>query len=205
WLMVVDDERRLALSVANDGLYGSDCKDGELRLSLVRSPAYCGHPIGDRPIVPQDRFLPRIDQGERLYTFRVNASGLEERLAAIGREALVLNQKPMALSFFPSGHGEPPQPGAQIDDPVVQLQAVKQAEDGAGWIVRLFNASDSARTARLSIPPLGVKTRARLGAFELKTLRIAGKGGGAVEADLIERPFKCLSPEEPRRRTRNQG
>ncbi|MEI6149989.1 MAG: glycoside hydrolase family 38 C-terminal domain-containing protein [bacterium] len=198
WLMMADDERRLALSVANDGIYGSDCKDGELRLSLLRSPAYCGHPIGERSIVPQDRFLPRIDQGERLYTFRVNASGLEERLAAIGREALVLNQKPMSLSFFPSGHGEPPQSGAQVDDPVVQLQAVKQAEDGTGWIVRLFNASAAARTTRLSIPPLGVKTRVRLGAYELKTLLLARKGETPVEADLIERPLSAARRRNPR-------
>ena len=189
WLMVADDARRLALSVANDGLYGSDCKNGELRLSLLRSPAYCGHPISERPIVPQDRFLPRIDQGERLYTFRVNASGLEERLTAIGREALVLNQKPMSLSFFPSGHGEPPQPGAWVNDPVVQLQAMKQAEDGTGWIVRLFNASATARTTRLSIPPLGVKIRVRLGAYELKTLLLARKGETPLDADLIERPL----------------
>jgi len=189
WLMVADDARRLALSVANDGLYGSDCKDGELRLSLLRSPAYCGHPISERSIVPQDRFLPRIDQGERLYTFRVNASGLEERLTAIGREALVLNQKPMSLSFFPSGHGEPPQPGAWVNDPVVQLQAMKQAEDGTGWIVRLFNASATARTTRLSIPPLGVKIRVRLGAYELKTLLLARKGETPLDADLIERPL----------------
>ncbi len=100
-----------------------------------------------------------------------------------------LTDKP--LSFFPSGHGEPPQPGAQVDDPVVQLQAVKQAEDGTGWIVRLFNASASARATRLSIPPLEVKTRVRLGAYELKTLLLARKGETPVEADLIERPLSA--------------
>jgi alpha-mannosidase len=189
WLLVVDDERQLALSVANDGTYGSDCKDGELRVSLLRSPAYCAHPIGERPIVPPDRFLPRIDQGERLYTFRLNASGLAERRRAIEREALLLNQKPMALSFFPSGHGDRPQPGALVDDPEVQVQALKQAADGAGWVVRLFNPAESARTVRLSLPPLGVKTRVRLGAYELKTLRMAGPGDVPVAADLLERPL----------------
>lgn len=189
WLMVVDDKRKLAVSVANDGIYGSDCKDGELRMSLVRSPAYCGHPIGDKPIVPQDRFVPRIDQGERVYTFRVNASDLAGRLAAIDREALLLNQKPMPLSFFPSGRGKLPESGAQVSDPVVQLQALKRSEDGSGWIVRLFNASASARQARLSIPPLAVDTSVRLGAYELKTLLVAGGNRSPVEADLIERPL----------------
>jgi len=189
WVMVVDDERKLALSVANDGIYGSDCKDGELRMSLVRSPAYCGHPIADRQIVPQDRFTPRMDQGERLYTFRINASDLAGRLAAIDRESQLLNQKPMSLSFFPSGLGKLPQAGVQLDDAAIQLQALKKAEDGKGWIVRLFNTSATGRKARLDIPALAVKAGIRFGAYEIKTLRVSGKGGVPVEADLIERPL----------------
>jgi len=158
-------------------------------MSLVRSPAYCGHPIEDRLIVPQDRFLPRIDQGERIYTFRINASGLADRLAAIEREALLLNQKPMPLSFFPSGHGTPAQAGAQLDDPCVQLQACKQAEDGDGWILRLFNPTAVARNTRLRIPAAGVDMPVRLGHYELKTLRFDREGHTGYEADLIERPW----------------
>ena len=78
-----------------------------LRLTLLRSPAYSAHPSADRPLVPQDRLHPRIDQGERLSASGSTAARRGHRLAAIDREALVQNEKPIALSFFPSGQGKP--------------------------------------------------------------------------------------------------
>ena len=40
WLALVSDEDGAAMTVANDGVHGSDWSGGELRLSLLRSPAY---------------------------------------------------------------------------------------------------------------------------------------------------------------------
>ncbi len=74
WVAVVAVDGGQSLSCINNGTYGSDFRDGVLRLSLLRSAGYAGHPIFDRPIMPQDRFSPRIDQGERCFTFRLNAS-----------------------------------------------------------------------------------------------------------------------------------
>ncbi len=187
WVMLADDKRNLSLSISNDGIYGSDCLDGELRLSLLRSPSYCGHPIGERPIVPQDRFLPRIDQGERLFVFRVCGSALNSRLDSIEQEALVLNQKPMALSFFPSGHGQVVLSGVQIGNPVVQLQAIKQADDGEGWIVRIYNPSEIVSATSLKIPALRFEIQIRLAAFEVKTFRISEMGQLISEVDLMEK------------------
>lgn len=190
WVIVTDDTRNLALSIANDGIYGSDCKNGELRMSLLRSPAYCGHPIFDRPIVMQDRFLPRIDQGEHIFNFRVHASSLAERLERIDREALMLNQRPMALSFFPSGQGTALQAGVTIEDDLIQLQALKRRENGDGWIIRLFNPTADVRQARLIVPRFSETISMTIEAFELKTLSIAEDALEFVETDLMEQ----LSP-----------
>ena len=188
WLMVTDEARSLGLSVINDGIYGSDCQAGELRMSLLRSPAYCGHPISDdRPIVPQDRFLPRIDQGERTYVFRLQGGALGERLVAVDSEALLLNQKPMALSFFPAGGGTSLHSGPVLSDPVVQLQALKQADNGDGWIVRIFNPTSAPRVSDFSLPSLGIKQKVSFGPFELKTLRVSSDGQKVRETDLLER------------------
>jgi len=75
WVAVIADGAR-ALTCLNEGCHGSDCRDGELRLTLLRSPAYAAHPIGDRDLVPQDRFTARIDQGERIFRFWLNAGRL---------------------------------------------------------------------------------------------------------------------------------
>jgi alpha-mannosidase len=64
WLALVPRDSGPALTVINDRTYGADCLDGELRLTLLRSPAYAAHPIHDRPVLPEDRYSPRQDQGE---------------------------------------------------------------------------------------------------------------------------------------------
>ncbi|MEI6502807.1 MAG: glycoside hydrolase family 38 C-terminal domain-containing protein, partial [Armatimonadota bacterium] len=184
WVAVTGD--KLALTCINDGIYGSDCNDGALRLTLLRGSAYAGHPIGERAIVPQDRFIERIDQGERLFRFWLNAGPVEERLAAIDREALAHNEKPMALSFFPSGTGEKPGPFATLSDNVVQMTALKQAEDGERIIVRLFEPTGQKRTTTLTIPSLKIKQKLTLGGFEIRTLAVDPKCGTMVEANLAE-------------------
>ena len=65
WSGLFDNERNQALTIVNDGIYGSDCMDGELRLSLLRSPAYSAHPIKDRIVMPQDRFTPPYRPGRK--------------------------------------------------------------------------------------------------------------------------------------------
>jgi alpha-mannosidase len=186
WVAVVDGST--ALSCINDGVYGSDFSDDGLRLTLLRSPAYSGHPIGERKVVPQDRYLPRVDQGERLYRFWINGGEKDDRLEKIDREALVHNEKPMALSFFPPGFGEKPKPFITLSDDVVQISAVKQAQDDKGLIVRLFEPTGSARETVLSLPFAGLSVELSLGAFEIRTLRIDVSNGKFEDTDLLERP-----------------
>jgi len=186
WVAVASPEHDLALTCINDSIYGSDYKDGELRLSLLRSPAYSALPIGDREIIPQDRYIPRMDQGEHLYRFWFNAGQLKDRMEAVDREALVKNEKPVVLSFFPSGEGKSPKPSALLSDSVVQITAIKLAEDGDDLIVRLFEPSGRKRTTTLSIPSLSWTREITLNAFEIKTLRIDRQTGEMVFVDLLE-------------------
>ncbi|MCL5270189.1 MAG: alpha-mannosidase, partial [bacterium] len=184
WLAVTGGGK--ALTVINDGTYGSDCKDGELRLSLLRSPAYSGHPIGQRPVMPQDRYSPRIDQGERLYHFWINGGDAEERLATVDREALARNQRPFALSFFPPGTGAAPHPAAVVDDASVLLTAFKQSEQGGRYIIRLFEPTGQTRRTTLEIPAADVRREVALGKFEIKTLRLDPAKGTLEEVTLLE-------------------
>jgi alpha-mannosidase len=186
WTAVVRPDGN-ALTCVNDGTYASDFSEDGLRLTLLRSPAYAAHPIGDRPMVPQDRYTVRQDQGERQYRFWLNAGLADERLARIDREALVKNEKPFAMSFFPSGAGESPKPFVELSDDVVQMSAAKPAEDGSGLIVRLYEPTGKPRTTTLSLPFCGIKHEVSLDAWEIKTLKIDVTAKTAVETDLLER------------------
>lgn len=190
WAAVVSEASGLAFTCINEGTYGSDFKGGEMRISLLRSPGYCGHPILDRPILAQDRFSPRIDQGERLYNFYFNGGKAEERLNAADREATVHNEKPYALSFFPSGEGQKPACLIELSDQVVQLAAFKKAEGSEDYVIRLFSPSEAVRETVVGIPFLNIKQKVRFGSFELKTLRLDVKQGIFVETDLMERPVQ---------------
>jgi len=185
WVSVTNDI--LAVSVINDGTYGCDFADGELRLNLLRSPAYSAHPIGERPLVPQDRLTPRIDQGERQFRFWFDAGRADEHLATIDRRALVANRQPMALSFFPAGGGRPVAPGFRLSDDVCLLTACKRAEGSTDTVVRLFNPTGQSRTTTLSIPGSKQTSKQTLTPFEIRTLRI-GRSGKPVLTDLLERP-----------------
>jgi len=154
----------------------------------MRSPVYSAHPVGANEILPPDRYSPRIDQGERLFRFWLNGGPASERLTLVDREALVKNEKPMALSFYPSGEGARPAPGVPLSDNTVQLSALKQAADGDGYVVRLFNPTASKRTTTVAVPSLGVKQKQTLGAYEIRSLRLDPSQKTLCEGDLLERP-----------------
>ncbi|TNJ63133.1 alpha-mannosidase [Paenibacillus hemerocallicola] len=185
WVAAVDGDTDRVVTVINEGTYGSDYKYGEIRMSLLRSPAYSALPIGKRPLIVSDRFVPRSDQGERSFRFWLNAGSGVDRLPNIGREAQAKNEKPFALSFFPSGDGEELKPLLLVGDPAVLLTACKQAESGEGWIFRLFEPTGCSRAFEVELPAFGVKERIALQPFEIKTLKWSKKDG-LRETGLLE-------------------
>lgn len=189
WVAAVSPGSGQALSVINSGSYGSDFVDQEIRLTLLRSASYAGHPIEKRPIVQQDRYTPRIDQGERLFRFWMNGGEAQARMDRIDREAIARNEAPMMLSFFPSGAGMLPKGGPQLDDGVAQMTCFKQAERSNHYILRLFEPTGEARSTRLRIPVLGVDQTIALGRFEIKSFLIDPETGTLEEVDLTERPL----------------
>ena len=188
WVGVVDRDKKTMLTCINDGTYGSDFRDGELRLTLLRSPAYSCHPFEKRIIMASDRYTPRSDQGERLFRFWFNGGNTAQRRKHIDREALVKNETPFALSFYPPGAGKKPKPLAVLTDDVVQITAIKKAEKGNDIIIRLFEPTGRKRKTVLVLPLLSKKLKIELGAFEIKTLRVKPSTGKITEANLLEHP-----------------
>jgi len=178
--------RGLAVTCINDGIYGSDYRHGEIRLTLLRGAGYCAHPILDRPIQVQDRFLPRIDQGERRYAFWFNGGERTTRMAAIDRESAARNERPYVLSFFPSGDGIKQGTFVQLQDDVVQLSALKKEERGNGYILRLFEPTGEPRSTVLRIPAYSIEREIQLNGFEIKTFRVNPTTGMIAESALCE-------------------
>jgi alpha-mannosidase len=190
WLACVSRDRSRGLTIVTDGTFGFDYAGAELRISCLRAPAYAGHPVDDvTPIVRQDRVETRVDRGEHVFRFWLNAGPAEARLAAIDREATAHVEAPMALVAFPAGDGTPASAGVTLSDPVVQMPAMKIAEDGRHVIVRLFEPTGAARQSTLAIPALAVEVPLSFRPFELKTLAVDLTSRTVGETSLLEEPL----------------
>ncbi len=186
WVAVKDRRTGTMLTVINDGTYGSDFCDGRLRLTLLRSPAYSCHPFEGRIIMAQDRYTPRIDQGERVFRFWLNGGKTAERVRHIDRQALAHNEKPFALSFYPPGTGDKPAALAVLNDDVVQITAAKKSAEAQDLIVRLFEPAGTPISTTLNLPPLRKRIKLNIKGFEIRTLRIKPKTGDVGEVNLME-------------------
>lgn len=186
WTALVSDSGNGAVSLINDGIYGSDCSNGEIRPSLLRGAAYTAHPILDRPLMSDDRFSPRIDQGERMFRFWLNAGTKSDRLALIDREALQWNEKPYALSFFPHGGGQIPASAIQLADDVIQMTAFKLAEHSQDtYILRFFEPTGIARSTVVRIPSMYLEIRLDFIGFEVKTCKLEMQKRTLIECELL--------------------
>ena len=167
------DNNNHAAALINDGIYGSSATEDTIKMTLLRSPAYCAHPDGDIEFVPQNKYTAYIEQGERLYDFRFIVGPSDEIVNRVPRTAATFNEKPMTLSFFPSGLGELPKVNFTVDAPdCVEYNAIKKANDGNGHIIRVFNASTESKDVTINFTN-GNKFEYKLGKFEIATFRMS--------------------------------
>lgn len=169
YLVATNDKQ--ALAVANNGIYGSsfDSEKGIVNITLLRSPSYTAHPLENRITMPQDRYLPYIEQGERDFSFKLDIGESGEILESIPRKAQQFNMQPMVLSFYPTGVGEKPETPLLLNSDVITCTAFKKAQTGEGYIIRLFNPTGENRSATLEF--MQNKTSINFGKYEIKTLR----------------------------------
>lgn len=188
WVGVVSPDKKHALTIINEGTYGFDYAQGEVRASLLRSAAYSAHPVEKGlPLVPQERFEPRTDQGERMFRFWINAGRAMERLLFINREALIKNEKPMILPYFPPGKGKKTKPMLVVEDAAAEVAAIKMAEENNWLIIRLFEPTGKERKTRLTIPCLDLVFTLSLRGFEIKTIAVDLVTREIFQVDLMER------------------
>ncbi|MBO5076164.1 MAG: alpha-mannosidase [Clostridia bacterium] len=168
WVMACENDR--ALAVINQTCYGLDTDKGGIRLSLLRSPAYSCHDIGDRMLMEDPCFHHRMDQNESEFRFRVLAGDKENVLIETDKAAQYINEAPVAISYFPGGEGKSNFKNFEIKN--VRLDALKKAEDGNGYIMHLFNTLDKPVCAEIKLDAFNVKEEIDFGNYELKTYRV---------------------------------
>lgn len=123
-------------AVINDGVYSGTAKDGYLYLTLLRGAGYCFHPIGERTLYPQDRYLPRIDCGRYKYNVRLFIGDVSD----VSLMAECFNLPPQSVNLFPVGDKKIDGDGIRVDGKIV-LGALIPTDSGK-TIMRFYNPSE---------------------------------------------------------------
>ena len=178
FVMLENDERALVLM--NNGVYGSHYENGALYMSLVRGVTYCAHPIGERPLMPLDRYTKKMDQGLSRFSFRLGA--IKKQL--VERETAVFVQKPYGLNIFPvAGDVAAAKPfDVMLADDTVSLAVMKKAEGRDAVLFRLLNNTGHAVATTLTVN--GNALPLSFGAYEVKTVLLEN-GCLAEQSELM--------------------
>jgi alpha-mannosidase len=142
WFGVKTDNGEI-FSIINNCTYAGKAEDGYLALDLVRGAGYCVHPIGERPLYPQDRYLPRIEGGRYEFNLRIYQASVDKVCA----EAELYNQAPYAINVFPTG-GDKKSATLYVDK-AVSMPVCKIGDDG--YVMRFFNPSATTQEFTFTI------------------------------------------------------
>jgi alpha-mannosidase len=197
--------RPFAIGVASSGQHGLDFQDGELRLSVLRSNAYC-HERGFnlKTGTPAWKFA---DIGIHEFRLLVTAGAPSAVRAMMPGLADHLAAPPAAYPHLPydAGTAAPAETLLEVSPANVRLLACKRSWDGEALVVRLQEAVGKKTKGELRAAawqgrggqggavmkeeqeggPLQVTVPISLGPFEIKTLRVE-KDGRAAAVRLIE-------------------
>ena len=183
WVALQDGDT--AFSVLNTGTYGSNAKNGTIGLTLLRSAGFSAGDCAEKAL-REIRFHPRMEQGERIFRFRVNAGNADTLLHAIDSEALAYNERPYVVPFCPSGRGEKPAPAIVLDNTGIMLSCMKLAEDRQGIILRLYECEGKVQSTGIRLMGGAVTETLSFKPFEIRTFRLNPATNVLAETTLLE-------------------
>jgi alpha-mannosidase len=173
------------VSILNNGKYSYDICGHVISLTVLRSPVYANH----LPAVPQEGgYYSFMDQGIQHFQYHLvpHAGGWESGDTV--RQAAMLNQPVRILPAFshpgvlPLNHSF-----ISVQPENIILCALKQAEDGGGWIIRAYETAGRETKAVINAPGMGRVVEIMFNLSEIKTLRIPVDAEQPVgETNLLE-------------------
>lgn len=181
WVMAAVPNKE-GVSLCNDSKYSFSTvphpQGAELRMTVARGCIYADH-YGVR-----DDLVEYQDQGEQFFCYTLSP---DTNPASTTRRANLLNMGPeLLMETHHEGTLEPVYEGAQTENGNIVISAVKEAEDGNGYILRLYETGGENAHGRVSLPSLGVDAQISLASQEIKTLRVIPETGELTEVLITE-------------------
>jgi alpha-mannosidase len=197
WFMLggQQDKKRSAFGIAHIGLHGLDFKNGEVRLSVLRSAAYCHEKGFKLSRFPSSKFMDQGVHEIRLLAIAGNAKWVKTQLPCL---ADWLCAPPVVYAHLPVGGFKIKSEKVQVSKDVtdmskllrlspenVRLLACKRSKDGKALIIRIQECGGISSRANLRLSHPKILAEFKLKPLEIKTLRIE-KNGLHQEVDLIK-------------------
>ncbi len=126
-------EGHYGVSLLNDCKYGHSVKDGNMAITLIKS--------GIEP-------NPTTDQEEHFFTYALYPHAETWRAAGTVMEAAKVNQPAFARQ---GGNPGTAFSFVSVNKPNVMIETVKQAEDGNGVVIRIYEYENSLTKAQISL------------------------------------------------------
>jgi len=177
WLMLEGEVagEPAAVGIVNNGQHGFDALNAEIRLSVLRSAAYCHE--RNFPL-DESRAWRFMDQGVHDVRLLITAGDPETVLGRLPGLADWLDAPPVALAHLPIGVSAEASRHEilSVTPETVRLTACKRSDDGTALVVRLHETVGRPVEAvvQLAAPPRHIRRSLR--AFEFATLRIERDG-----------------------------
>ena len=172
---MIAEKDGFGIAVLNDSKYSSSIKDGTLAFIAGRS---CYYSAAD-PI--EDKRMSHLDIGEQRFKYVIMP--YSDNLSDVYRAAEELNTEfPLIPETYHFGTLPECGSGIKLKNDNITVSALKPAEDGRGYIVRITEISGKEADVEADI--LSTEIRTHIKPFDILSFRLYG--GSAVRVDFTE-------------------
>ncbi len=163
----------MALGIVSTGQHGFDFAEREIRLSVLRSAAYCHERGFDLGSAPGPKFSDLGVHDVRLLMILGDPDDVRRRLPGL---ADWMTSPPFALAHLPIGAQAASGSLLSLEPHNIRMLACKRSEDGKALILRLQEGAGISAEARLTIAGSRSPKRLSFRPSEIKTLRLERDG-----------------------------
>lgn len=172
----------VAVAIVNSGQHGFDFRDGEVRLSVLRSAPYCFERTFDLATRPSHKVMDLGVHEVRILVTTGTPAEVKQRVPGL---ADWLAAPPFILPHYPIGTGVPDRQELLTVSPgSVRLLACKRSWDGSALVVRIQETMGSAVDGTVLLKTPAITIRFSCGPFQIRTYRIE-KDGSYREVSMI--------------------
>ena len=179
WIDVSHDSGA-GIALINDCKYSFDVKGNDMHMAVARGCGFADH-FGIR-----DDRMQFQDQGEQFFNYVLMPHDTADFAPVVKRAALLNQPLDLIRETHHDGPLETGFEGIRISAENCIAETIKNAEDGGGTIIRLYETAGRPTAVKVEIPLLNAAFNAEFKAQEIKTFLISEKTGEIKEVNFLE-------------------